>query len=278
MMKCGIIDDIAVSIVTDFIFRSLHHCDKSHYILINYTAKSRSKLTLEQKKYLNQYYCRSWKAWVGRHTYSAISEDRSKGRLHDIDIDYITELLNRSSKCCISGLELTHDKSLYSLSIDRIDNRCGHLKNNVQLVCMGVNLAKNRHTDGDVKFLLECINGREFIPDRISRDYISVCVRNSKNRDRIKQAANDITTDEILKILEDQHGKCCFSGINLACYKHPCLSISIDRIDNNLGHVIGNVRLVAKSINLVKGRRLDGQLLDWLKAIRNYENNRTITT
>ena len=230
-----------------------------------YVRKSRSKLTIEQKQYRNQSYCRSWDGWIKRHVYSAILEDRDKNRVSNITPSQIYELYERFRCCALTGVELTHDKSLWSLSIDRINNSIGHTVENVQITCMGINLAKNRHTNEDVRYLISCLkNENLFIPDKISRDYISVIRRNIESRD----ITANINTDILLELYHKQSGRCALTNIRLACYPHPMLSISVDRINNDLGHVIGNIRLVVKAINRARKNKPDTQVMKWLDDIR----------
>lgn len=231
-----------------------------------YSRISRSKLTGEEKKYLNQYYCRSWKAWIGRHIHTAAYEDRIKGRGFNLTSDYIFQLLQSiNCRCVISGLQLTHDKSLNSLSIDRIDNNIGHIIGNVQLVCLGINLAKNNSSNDDIKFAIDCINGKKsFIPNKLSRDYLSTCRRNAIQRDN----GNNLTTDLLVDLYNQQNGKCWFTGIDMAGYKHPCLSVSIDRMDCKKPHDIDNIRLTIKCINRAKRHYGDLIIESWIKQLR----------
>lgn len=235
---------------------------------MNYSQRCRSNYDAEKWKYINQYYCRSWKSWVSRYVGVAAAEDRSKSRAFDIDNDYIMDLLRMQNyKCAVSGLELAHDKSLYSMSIDRIDNNVGHVVGNVQLISRGLNLAKNRGGNSDLFEFLDNLIDSRFIPCGISRDYISSCIRNHKRRDLNSGYDSDLDTDFILALL-DVNDRCYFSGVRLACYKHPCFSISIDRVDNNVGHVRDNVRLVSKSINRAKRDYNDLDFGRWLNDVK----------
>ena len=175
---------------------------------IEYVRKCRSELTTEKKQYLNQYYCRSWKGWIGRRTGACIIEDRNKGRESNIDTGFIANLLkDQNNQCCMTGIELTHDKSLRSMSIDRIDNAKGHTIGNVQLTCMAINLAKNRHTNDELCEFLNNMIEPVFEPYKISRDYISTCIRNHEQKDENKGLTCNITTGYILD-LHDRSDKC----------------------------------------------------------------------
>ncbi len=231
-----------------------------------YSKQSRSKLTVEQKRHLNQYYTRTWKAWIGRHVGSALVEDRIKQRPASLTLESITNLFIKIDyKCMLTGVPLRHDKSLYSMSIDRIDNSIGHTLDNIQLISMGLNLAKNRHSNSDLQCLLDNLIDDQFSPIKFSRDYLSTCRRNAALR---KQC--HLTTDDIVRIWEAQDGRCVLTGIKLAAYNHPMFAVSMDRIDHTDNYSIDNVRLVIKSINLARGSRTDSELLEWLETTKNH--------
>jgi hypothetical protein len=242
--------------------------DKKHERNRQYVKKCRNKQSLETKQRINQNYCKTWNGWISRHTYASLIEDRNKNRDGNITVDYIAKLSElQKYKCCVTNVDLTHDKSLWSLSIDRIDNNFGHIIGNIQLTCMGVNLAKNRHINGDVKYFIECIkNNNLFVPNKLSRDYVSTLIRNAKNRDN--SFDNDINTDWIFDLLDKQGGRCALTNIRLAGHKHPCLSLSIDRINSKLWYIKSNIQLVVKAINRAKGKREDAEVIKWIDDIR----------
>jgi len=235
---------------------------------LEYVRKCRSKLSVEKKQQLNQYYCRSWKGWIGRHTNTCIAEDRNKNRYCDIDINFIKNMLNtQGEKCKITNIKMTHDKSMWSMSIDRIDNAVGHTKNNVQLVCRAANLAKNNGVNDDLYCFLDNIINPSFCSDDISRDFISSCIRNHSAKDSRKGLKCNITTDYILELYSN-NDRCFFTNIKMAAHKHPMFSLSIDRINNSIGHVEGNVRLVTKAINRAKRDYCDNDVIRWIDDVR----------
>lgn len=231
-----------------------------------YVRKSRSKLSSDKKCDLAKYWIRSWKPYITRLLKRSEIEDKIKNRQFDLTNDFINDLLLRSDyKCCVTGLKLVHDISLYSMSIDRINSNIGHIINNIQLVNRGINLAKNNASNDDLFEFISCLKGKEFKPIKFSRDYISTMIRNIK----LKDNKCNIDTDYVINMFNGQNGKCKLTGINMASYKHPMMSCSIDRIDNKIGHVIGNIQLVLKCINRAKGANNDDIISEWISKIRN---------
>lgn len=234
----------------------------------NYSAKCRSNQSAEHKQKLALYYLNNIENFITRKTYTTISEDTKKKRHYDIDIPYIKELYNNNPHCSITGLKFTHNKSLTDLSIDRINNNLGHIKGNIQLVCVAINLAKNKHSNQDITDYLCHIRGtNKIIIDKFSRDYISTCVRNAKFRADCKRFDFELTTDYIIELFNKQNGLCYYTNSWIFAKAHPTVSLSIDRVNNNLGYTKSNIVLTSKALNRMRGNRPIDDLKSWLKLI-----------
>lgn len=100
---------------------------------------------------------RSWVNWF-RYAVAPIRVmDRKRGGFDcDLDVKYLAELLvAQEGRCAISGMKMTHVAGdLCACSIDRLDLSMGHVKGNVQLVCLWVNRAKHRHSDAAMREVL----------------------------------------------------------------------------------------------------------------------------
>jgi hypothetical protein len=82
---------------------------------------------------------------------AAKQRSKNKGLVFDIDIDFIVDMYQKQDGlCALSGLEMTYrgdrgsQEMFQSFSIDRIDSEGGYTRDNVQLLCWGVNSIKNR--------------------------------------------------------------------------------------------------------------------------------------
>lgn len=65
----------------------------------------------------------------------------------------------------------------------------------------------------------------------------------------------NITIDYLWKIFKNQNGKCSLTNQPLKfgrIRRHNETTASLDRIDNNLGYIVGNVRWVLKDINMIR--------------------------
>lgn len=100
----------------------------------------------------------------------------------------------------------------------------------------------------------------------------------SDNRARAakKGSAFDITIEEAWTLFEDQEGCCALSGVPLVMRDvwdnanrryQGTRTASLDRIDNNQGYIVGNVRWVHKDVNRMKSDMPEKDFLRWCAAI-----------
>lgn len=85
---------------------------------------------------------------------------RSRILIVDIDAQFLLSLWEKQEgKCAISGYPMTYPEcTLFSISVDRVDPQGGYTKDNVQLVCQGINFAKNKYSNSEI---IEFWNYRE---------------------------------------------------------------------------------------------------------------------
>jgi len=80
---------------------------------------------------------------------------------------------------------------------------------------------------------------------------------------------NPVTVIELLEMWERQEGKCVVSGIEMTWGKgafYPT-SLSVDRINPEIGYTKGNVRLVLYAVNAFKGRWTDEDMIAIARAM-----------
>lgn len=66
-----------------------------------------------------------------------------------------------------------------------------------------------------------------------------------------------ITEDEIVAFWDSQSGLCAISGMPMLYRFNDPRTVSIDRIDSDLGYIPGNVQLVCRWVNLAKNNFTD---------------------
>ena len=77
-------------------------------------------------------------------------------------------------------------------------------------------------------------------------------IRSQRTFDRKHGVEFDITIDDLMQLYERQHGRCAITGLSMVASFKDLKAISIDRIDNERGHVKGNVQLVCQWVNLAR--------------------------
>ncbi len=85
---------------------------------------------------------------------SQINKKKLGKKAHDkykssLTIEHLLSLWEKQDgRCALTGKRLIYKfGSLYTVSIDRIDSNVGYFQGNVQLVCQGINFAKNKFSN-----------------------------------------------------------------------------------------------------------------------------------
>ena len=137
------------------------HADKIKKHNNDYYHKNAERCKERQRKYQEKVETASMESWLTKCMKHSRSADKKYNRNFDLDIEFLLELYkSQDGRCAISNVPLKHErKNLFSASIDRIDASGGHTKNNVQLVCQAMNLAKREFTNEHIfDFLMSACN------------------------------------------------------------------------------------------------------------------------
>jgi len=78
----------------------------------------------------------------------------------------------------------------------------------------------------------------------------------------------EIDLDFLVGMFADQGGLCALSGLPMSHVFNDLRSISVDRVDSDLGYIRGNVQLVCKWVNLAKGRHSNEEFVGLLGELR----------
>lgn len=90
---------------------------------------------------------------VSRARRRAIKNNRE----FNIDIDYIKSIWPLDNRCPILGQKFvigSKSTDKYSATLDRIDNKLGYIKGNIQIICGLANIVKNNLTIDELEFIL----------------------------------------------------------------------------------------------------------------------------
>lgn len=103
-------------------------------------------------------------------------------------------------------------------------------------------------------------------------------IRRAEYRHKKKGYGCDLTLEYLKKLWEKQNGICPFTGWKLILPKNSeefenknIANASIDRIDNYIGYMQGNVRFVSIMANLARQSFADQQVINFCKAVTDYQ-------
>jgi ribonucleotide monophosphatase NagD (HAD superfamily) len=89
----------------------------------------------------------------------------------------------------------------------------------------------------------------------------------------------NLTIDDLWELFQDQKGKCSLTGVDIKLLNssinnnYHLQTASLDRINNNLGYVLGNVRWVHKIVNSLKSDLSDEDLISLCHLISSKNPN-----
>jgi len=164
--------------------------------------------------------------------------------------------------CYNCGKEVTKDKS----EINRQRKR-GRTKFYCNLTCFAIKSNEETKRPG---------NPRNLIANNLRDEHTEFrfFIKVGKCRDKESNRATNITTEYLSLLWEQQNGKCPFTGWKLILpyncdgwlEKSP-YNASLDRLDNDIGYVIGNVRFISLIANYARHLFSDDDVINFCKAV-----------
>lgn len=92
--------------------------------------------------------------------------------------------------------------------------------------------------------------------NQMNKGYMGLCgsyVCIVKHSAKARNINFDLDNKYIWSVFEQQNGKCALSGLDIKISNDPKIkTASLDRIDSNLGYVVGNIQWVHKHVNNMK--------------------------
>lgn len=163
-----------------------------------------------------------------------------------------------------------------------------YVKENIQwndcsCICGNIRPVRSWHLNNNKTFSCGCTN--------IKGRFKAVCVgdlslsyynsfKNKRSKNKNILFSEEVTMEYLWDLFIKQNKKCALSDINITlnprwsqqnhCRKTDIKqTASIDRIDNNLGYIVGNIQWVHKDVNNMKGSFSEELLLYYCQQIVN---------
>lgn len=235
----------------------------------NYKTKNKTIINIKNKEYRK-------KNHIEALLLSYKHSDQKKKLEFDLDKNFIIDKLKKQdSKCAFCGIVLDlnySNQNLNNISVDRVNTKIGHIKDNCNITCLFCNFARNDikikyYEDFIYSLKTNVVNDYELKKDKnIFGKIRARCLKN----DQKKGLCNTLSTSDIRELYNRQDGKCAITKLplmNVAEYKFP-FKPSLDRIDNSQGHTKDNVQIVCIAINYGKNKYTNQDVLDHIEKIK----------
>lgn len=242
------------------------------------------------------------KQWLGHgeisgSIWSEITRNaKSRNLKIDISIKDAWEIFEQQNgKCALTGLELVFPKTEKELkigvktaSLDRINSDLGYIRENVWWIHKNLNFIKNDMPLDNFLYWCDLISNKdnsefELIVPTIKKkanwkgcgllngQYLSVI--------RLGAIARSMTFDITAKIawekFLEQGGRCAISNTPLRFSLHhqnkdKIQTASLDRINSDIGYIVGNIQWVHKVINRMKWDFTDDYFVSICRKVNNW--------
>jgi len=105
-------------------------------------------------------------------------------------------------------------------------------------------------------------------------------LRDARKRGRRKHVVVDLSADDIMRLYEEQEGKCALSGVPLMCGEESIRqqrAMSLDRCIAGMGYELGNVQLLTRAVNNAKSTMTSDEFIGMCCEVQKYnEAKRTV--
>lgn len=125
--------------------------------LINRNARARRNENWEECRNYENSYRESTPYRFLSHKFTHLKKERHRNKkapryVNKITKDHLFALWDKQEgRCAITKKQMVYKRrSLYTVSIDRIDSTIGYIEGNVQLVCQAINLAKSTYSNDEI--------------------------------------------------------------------------------------------------------------------------------
>ena len=191
--------------------------------------------------------------------------DKHKNYENDIDYEWVQlQMQLQNGLCYYSQIPMIMTKEhKYKITVDRLDNSIGHVKENCVL-CVSIvnNMKHSMNHDEFLQFVIELKRNRDALPFReydelIEREKKSITnmmskMRNPGKRKKPQEKGAQMTAEIFAEIRNKTSDRCAITGIDGSWLPHQWNTLSIDRIDHTKPYAKENCQLTLKYINYAK--------------------------
>lgn len=94
---------------------------------------------------------------------------------------------------------------------------------------------------------------------------------NKRERElRGRKCEAEINEEYIVQLWEKQSGLCYFTEVPMTTNMYKLETVSVDRLDNSVGYIPGNVVLSTKAANLARGIHSIEEFMNFLQKVKNH--------
>jgi len=104
---------------------------------------------------------------------------------------------------------------------------------------------------------------------RSPRRFLVIVLSHIKARCERKPALGlcTITINDLIDLWDKQNGRCAITNLIMEHKPNKLKTVSVDRIDSNIGYTAGNIQLVCKFINLGKSTHSNDEVITLLNEL-----------
>ena len=118
-------------------------------------------------------------------------------------------------------------------------------------LCAKVSSRKYYYLNKDsIKTKVSCYS-QNYVP-KFTRDIDSRLKNLCTNARQRKNKEFNITEIDLQDLWSKQDGKCAYSKLPMSAASNQLYTVSLDRIDSDIGYVVGNIQLVCVAVNKMK--------------------------
>ena len=228
-----------------------------------YRIENKDKIKKNHKIFYsnnNKEICKIKKEFRKKNTCNyLIVEAKKRAKKQNIDFnitaDYIKTIFPKNNKCPFLNILIKVNDNIQkdnSITIDRIDNNKGYIKDNVLLLSLKANRSKSNSTIEEYERIVNNLENIKINYDNNNNflNFKRLCIR--KKYESKKKTIDFNLTEEYLKSIYPKNNKCPLLNIEFKQGKNIPQAPTLDKINPKLGYIKENVIFVSRKANTIK--------------------------